>query len=64
MNAGQMVADVRLAVAGQVPVAFYGRMGGVIPAPDEVLEELERHLATGVPEKAETADKSMEVSQS
>ncbi len=43
MNAGQMVADVRLAVAGQgrggstPPVRFFGRMGGVVPLPDEVL---------------------------
>ena len=36
MNAGQMVEDVRLAVEGRVPVRFYGRMGGVIPSPDEV----------------------------
>jgi 2-oxoglutarate ferredoxin oxidoreductase subunit alpha len=40
MNAGQMVEDVRLAVNGQIPVAFYGRMGGIVPAPDEVLESL------------------------
>ena len=36
MNAGQMVEDVRLAVEGRVPVSFYGRMGGIIPSPDEV----------------------------
>ncbi|MGD2176465.1 MAG: 3-methyl-2-oxobutanoate dehydrogenase subunit VorB [Anaerolineae bacterium] len=40
MNAGQMVEDVRLAVGGRCPVTFYGRMGGVIPLPDEVLPEL------------------------
>ncbi len=37
MNMGQMVEDVRLAVAGRVPVEFYGRTGGVLPPPDEVL---------------------------
>lgn len=37
MNMGQMVEDVRLAVAGRVPVEFYGRTGGVIPTPDEAL---------------------------
>lgn len=36
MNAGQMFHDVREAVAGRVPVHFLGRMGGVIPMPDEV----------------------------
>ena len=46
MNAGQMIEDVRLAVSGQgpggstPPVKFYGRMGGVVPLPDEVLEAL------------------------
>lgn len=42
MNAGQMVEDVRLAVEGRVPVAFYGRMGGIIPTPDEVVNALEK----------------------
>jgi 2-oxoglutarate ferredoxin oxidoreductase subunit alpha len=41
MNAGQMVEDVRLAVNGKVPVQHFGRYGGVIPSPDEVLEALE-----------------------
>jgi len=40
MNAGQMVEDVRLAVEGRVPVAFYGRMGGIIPGPDEIVREI------------------------
>lgn len=40
MNAGQMVDDVRLAVAGRAPVRFYGRMGGMVPLPDEILDEL------------------------
>jgi 2-oxoglutarate/2-oxoacid ferredoxin oxidoreductase subunit alpha len=40
MNAGQMVEDVRLAVNGRVPVSFHGRMGGVIPSPDEILEKI------------------------
>jgi 2-oxoglutarate/2-oxoacid ferredoxin oxidoreductase subunit alpha len=41
MNAGQMYEDVRLAVNGKVPVEFYGRMGGIIPTPEEVLGRLE-----------------------
>jgi 2-oxoglutarate ferredoxin oxidoreductase subunit alpha len=40
MSAGQMLEDVQLAVKGRVPVEFYGRMGGVMPLPDEVLEAL------------------------
>jgi len=47
MNAGQMVEDVRLAVEGQVPVSFYGRMGGIVPMPDEVLRVIESMI--GVP---------------
>jgi len=41
MNSGQMVEDVRLAVNGRAPVKFYGRMGGVVPLPDEVLGVIE-----------------------
>lgn len=41
MNAGQMLEDVRLAVGGQIPVGFYGRMGGVVPMPDEILAAIE-----------------------
>lgn len=44
MSAGQMVEDVRLAVNGKVPVEFYGRMGGIIPAPDEVLDAFVKHF--------------------
>ena len=46
MNAGQMLEDVRLAVAGRTPVEFYGRMGGMMPFPDEILAEIHR-LAQG-----------------
>jgi 2-oxoglutarate ferredoxin oxidoreductase subunit alpha len=42
MNSGQMLRDVRLAVDGRAPVEFYGRMGGVIPYPDEILAEIRR----------------------
>ncbi len=41
MNAGQMVEDVKLAVNGLRPVHFKGRMGGMIPTPDEILLEIE-----------------------
>jgi 2-oxoglutarate ferredoxin oxidoreductase subunit alpha len=41
MNAGQMLDDVRLAVGGQIPVKFYGRMGGVVPVPEEILQAIE-----------------------
>lgn len=46
MSAGQMVEDVRLAVEGRTPVHLLSRMGGVVPAPEEVLEEIRRIAAT------------------
>jgi 2-oxoglutarate ferredoxin oxidoreductase subunit alpha len=42
LSAGQMVEDVRLAVEGAVPVLFHGRMGGMIPSPDEVVAAARR----------------------
>lgn len=44
MSAGQMVEDVLLAVNGKVPVNHYGRMGGVVTAPDEVVENMKLKL--------------------
>lgn len=41
MNAGQMIEDVELAVNGRRPVYFKGRMGGMIPSPEEVLEMIQ-----------------------
>ena len=42
MSMGQMVDDVRLAVNGEKPVYFFGRTGGIIPSPAEVLGEIQR----------------------
>jgi 2-oxoglutarate ferredoxin oxidoreductase subunit alpha len=42
MSLGQMVEDVRLAVAGKAPVLFHGRAGGGIPTVDEVLEKIKQ----------------------
>jgi 2-oxoglutarate ferredoxin oxidoreductase subunit alpha len=42
MNTGMMLDDVNLAVKGKVPVEFYGRLGGVTPFPDEILDEIHR----------------------
>ena len=42
MNSGQMLQDVLAAVGGKIPVEFYGRMGGVVPLPDEILGEIRR----------------------
>ena len=42
LSAGQMVEDVRLAANGKVVVEHYGRMGGMVPNPGEVLEALKK----------------------
>jgi 2-oxoglutarate ferredoxin oxidoreductase subunit alpha len=45
MNMGQMLDDVLLIVRGRVPVEFYGRPGGVVPFPDDILDEIHRLTA-------------------
>jgi len=45
MNAGQMVEDVRLAVNGSVPVDFIGRMGGMLPEVDLIIERINSYAA-------------------
>jgi 2-oxoglutarate/2-oxoacid ferredoxin oxidoreductase subunit alpha len=48
MSAGQMVEDVRLAVNGRKPVAFYGRTGGMVPHPEDILERVLQMTSVGV----------------
>jgi 2-oxoglutarate ferredoxin oxidoreductase subunit alpha len=40
LSNGQMVEDVKLAVAGKAPVLFHGRPGGGVPAVEEVLDKI------------------------
>ncbi|MFZ5823643.1 MAG: 3-methyl-2-oxobutanoate dehydrogenase subunit VorB [Bacillota bacterium] len=42
MSSGQMIEDVQLAVLGRAKVHLYGRMGGVVPTPREVLAEIQK----------------------
>ncbi|MFM2360173.1 MAG: 2-oxoglutarate ferredoxin oxidoreductase subunit alpha, partial [Bacteroidota bacterium] len=44
LNAGQMIEDVQLAVKGKVPVDFYGKLGGLIPTPEEILLHLKQRI--------------------
>lgn len=44
LNAGQMIEDVRLAVEGRVPVRHFGRMGGIVPNPNEIFEAFRREF--------------------
>jgi 2-oxoglutarate ferredoxin oxidoreductase subunit alpha len=52
MNSGQMLKDVQAAVRGKIPVEFYGRLGGVVPLPDEILGEIRRLCYEPVPPSA------------
>jgi 2-oxoglutarate ferredoxin oxidoreductase subunit alpha len=47
MSAGQMIEDVLLAVRGRVPVVHFGRMGGIVTTPEEVVENLKSHVIGG-----------------
>ncbi len=42
MSAGQMLEDVRLATRDALPISFFGKMGGTVPFPDDVLPEIEK----------------------
>ena len=44
MNTGQMLEDVQLAVLGNKPVRFYGRQGGNVPSPEEIIEQCRKLL--------------------
>ncbi|MCD8193727.1 MAG: 3-methyl-2-oxobutanoate dehydrogenase subunit VorB [Tannerellaceae bacterium] len=44
LNAGQMVEDVRLAVNGKIKVEHFGRLGGIVFTPDEILQALKEKL--------------------
>lgn len=46
LNAGQMIEDVRLAVHDSLPVEHFGRLGGIIPSPDEVVAALKEKSST------------------
>lgn len=40
LSGGQMLEDVQLAVQGRRPVRFFGKMGGVLPTPEEIAEQI------------------------
>ncbi len=44
INAGQMVEDVRLSLNGTIPVAHFGRLGGIVPEPEEIVSALKAKL--------------------
>lgn len=44
LNAGQMIEDIKLAVECKIPVEHFGRLGGIVPDPDEVVAALKEKL--------------------
>ena len=44
INAGQMVEDVRLSINGALPVEYFGRLGGIVPDPEEIVQALKNKL--------------------
>ncbi len=44
MNTGQMIDDVKIALEGRIPAKFYGRTGGMIPSPEEIVNQVKEIL--------------------
>ena len=53
LSNGQMVEDIRLAIAGRRPVEFYGRCGGNIPSAEEILPVVRRMAERHAPAPSE-----------
>lgn len=47
MSAGQMIEDIRLAVNGKVPAEHFGRLGGIIPSAEEIVEAVRKNFIGG-----------------
>ena len=47
MSAGQMIDDVKIGTEGRIPVYFNGTQGGVVPTPQNILEDIEK-IAGGI----------------
>jgi 2-oxoglutarate ferredoxin oxidoreductase subunit alpha len=57
MNAGQMLNDVQRITQSRLPIEFYGRLGGVVPFPDEILAEIRRMAAGPLPTAGNPRDR-------
>ncbi len=44
MSSGQMIEDIRLFTRDKKPIHFFGRQGGIVPSPEEVVEATKKHL--------------------
>ncbi|MFZ5979586.1 MAG: 3-methyl-2-oxobutanoate dehydrogenase subunit VorB [Candidatus Zixiibacteriota bacterium] len=58
MSTGQMVEDVERVVAGNKPVRFFGRTGGVVPSPEEAKEQIKELLKNQTRSRKSKAKKS------
>ena len=47
MNAGQMLEDVKIGVKGKTNIEHYGRFGGMVPIPDEIVDAFEKKIIGG-----------------
>ena len=47
MSAGQMIEDIKLSVAGKSRVEHFGRMGGIIHSPEDVVEAMKQKIIGG-----------------
>lgn len=47
MSAGQMIEDIKLTVDGRVPSAHFGRLGGIIPSAEEIIEHIRKNFIGG-----------------
>ena len=47
MSMGQMLDDVKIAVAGRAPISFYGRTGGIVPTPEEMVAQVQAIVGGG-----------------
>ena len=56
MNTGQMLDDIIRLTKGEVPIRFYGRAGGTVPLPDEILSEIEALAAESPPAEPHPRD--------
>ena len=59
MNSGMMLDDIMKIVQGKVPIEFYGRMGGMTPLPDEILDEIRRVAVNKSPGAEDPRDEWM-----
>jgi len=49
MSMGQMIEDVKIAVAGRRPISFFGRTGGIVPTAEEIAKHAQAALERGAP---------------